>query len=261
MTILDKIIEHKAFEIRSSKKIISVEDLKESPLYDRICLNFAESIRSKNGVIAEFKRKSPSKGLINGEVSVESVVKGYENAGVSAVSVLTDTSYFGGTFNDLLRARAVLQIPILRKDFMIDSYQLHEAKALGADIILLIAAGLDQNQCAELAQEAKSLGLNAFLEIHSEEELNYVSSHIDVVGINNRNLKTFEVDIENSIRLSEQLPQELPKIAESGISDPEVLNHLKSMGFDGFLIGENFMKTVDPGATCKRFIEATSLQK
>lgn len=259
MTILDQIIEHKAFEIEASKPLIPIEALSDMPYYERKCHDFAQSVMTKTGIVAEFKRKSPSKGLINGEVSVSDVVIAYQTAGVSAVSILTDTKYFGGTFNDLLLARAVLDIPILRKDFIIDAYQLHEAKAIGADVILLIAAGLELNQCKELASEAKSIGLNVFLELHAKEELKYLSKDIDVVGINNRNLKTFEVNIENSIRLSQELPADLPKIAESGISTVSTLQHMKSNGFEGFLIGESFMRNSNPGSACQAFIKEAGL--
>ena len=256
MTILDTIIENKKKEIQASKKLISLEQLSASKYYYRQCLNFADSIRNKNGIIAEFKRKSPSKGIINGEVFVVDVVKGYENAGVSAISVLTDTVFFGGTFNDVLLARETVAVPILRKDFMVDEYQLHEAKAMGADVILLIASGLSKLQSQDLSGKAKELGLNVFLEIHNDGELAYIEKNIDVVGVNNRDLKTFKVDIENAIRLAQQIPNHLPKVAESGISSPEMLLTMKSKGFTGFLIGENFMKTNNPGLACKKFAKA-----
>lgn len=256
MNVLDIITANKSTEIAKSKQLISLEQLKDNELYNRQCISFSKAIQNKSGVIAEFKRKSPSKGLINGAVSVEEVVIGYENAGASAVSVLTDTRFFGGTINDVLRARAAIQLPILRKDFIVDAYQLHEAKAMGADVILLIAAALDKNHCAELAEEAKKLGLNVFLELHAENELEQVNPFVDVVGINNRNLKTFEVDIQNSIRLAHALPKDLVKVAESGISDPSTVKQLKNEGFEGFLIGENFMKTNNPGEACSTFIQA-----
>ena len=259
MNILDQIIENKKKEIILSKALISENQLKDSEFFDRKCHSFANAITTGSGLIAEFKRKSPSKGLINGSVNVQSVVKGYETAGASAISVLTDTKYFGGTFNDIVLARKTVNIPILRKDFIVDSYQLLEAKALGADVILLIASGLSTTSCAELASHAKDLGLNVFLELHDESELKYIDKNIDVIGINNRNLKTFEVDIENSIRLAKQLPKEMVKVAESGISNAEVVNRMKNEGFEGFLIGENFMKTDNPGESCSQFIETSSL--
>lgn len=259
MTILDIIIENKKKEVAASKAFISVEQLKASAYFNRTCLNFAESIRNKNGIIAEFKRKSPSKGTINNQVLVPEVVEGYEKAGVSAISVLTDTVFFGGTFNDILKARETVNIPILRKDFMVDEYQLYEAKALGADVILLIASGLSKSQSADLSGKAKELGLNVFLEIHNEQELEYIEANIDVVGVNNRDLKTFKVDVENAIRLAQQIPNHLPKVAESGISSPEMLLNMKSNGFNAFLIGENFMKTSHPGKACQDFVSACKL--
>ena len=254
--ILDQIVKNKKVEIEKSKTLISIEKLKSYPHYNRTCLSFADAIKNRSGIIAEFKRQSPSKGVINRHVKVEDVVTAYEQAGVSAISVLTDTKFFGGTFNDLLRARDVIKIPILRKDFIVDTYQLHEAKAIGADVILLIAAILSHKECFELAAAAKAIGLNVFLEIHTEAELDHYNEFIDVIGINNRNLKTFEVDIENSIRLANALPKDIVKVAESGISSPEMLNEMKNEGFDGFLIGENFMKTENPGKSCAQFINA-----
>ena len=255
-TILDRIIENKQLEVEANKAAIGLSRLKQSPLFNRTCYNFGEFILNKSGVIAEFKRKSPSKGIINPDALVAEVTKGYENAGASAVSVLTDTSFFGGTNNDLLIARAQISIPILRKDFIIDTFQIIEAKAIGADVILLIAACLTVKQCKELAAFAKDLGLNVFLELHTEAELEYINQNIDVVGINNRNLKTFEVDIQNSLRLSSLLPADMVKVAESGISNPEIIKTFKEGGFKGFLIGENFMKTDNPELACSNFIKA-----
>ena len=259
MTILDTIIKNKKKEITQSKKLVSLNELRDQEYYKRKCHSFADAIMKGTGIISEFKRKSPSKGLINGAVTVSEVVSGYEKANVSAVSVLTDTKFFGGTFNDVLLAREAIEIPILRKDFMVDEYQLHEAKAMGADVILLIASALSVSQSNELASAAKSLGLNVFLEIHNEEELAHYGKNIDVVGINNRDLKTFTIDIENSIRLSKSLPNDVPKVAESGISNTETLLKMKSEGFDGFLIGENFMRSKNPGMSCKDFINTCGL--
>ena len=259
MTILDTIIENKIKELTQSKKLISISELKDHKHYDRDCHSFSEAIMNGTGIISEFKRKSPSKGLINGKVTVSEVVSGYEKANVSAVSVLTDTQFFGGTFNDVLVARDTIELPIVRKDFMVDEYQLHEATAMGADVILLMASALSVSQSNELASAAKSLGLNVFLEIHNEKELEHFGDNIDVVGINNRDLKTFTIDIENSIRLSKALPNEVPKVAESGISNTETLLKMKSEGFNGFLIGENFMRTKTPGDSCREFINTCGL--
>lgn len=256
MTILDKIVAYKIAQVAEQQKTIPLTKLIASPNYQRTCLNFATAIQNGSGIIAEFKRKSPSKGTINADADVETVLKQYQDAGASAVSILTDTPFFGGTQNDVLRARTILTIPILRKDFIVDDYQIHEAKAIGADVILLIASCLTPNQCIHLAQTAKSIGLNIFLEIHTENELQYFNEFIDVVGINNRNLKTFEVDIQNSIKLSKSLPQNAVKVAESGIKLPETVKLFKQEGFEGFLIGENFMKTLNPGKACNDFIKA-----
>lgn len=255
-TILDNIIINKKVEVEQNKLAIGVARLQSAPHFNRTCYNFADSILSKSGVIAEFKRKSPSKGIINPNALVSDVTKGYENAGASAISVLTDTTFFGGTNNDLLMARDQVKIPILRKDFIVDEFQLLEAKAIGADVILLIAACLTIKECKDLAVFAKNLGLNVFLEIHTEAELEYINECIDVVGINNRNLKTFTVDVDNSLRLSSLLPKDMVKVAESGISNPEIISTFKNGGFKGFLIGENFMKTDSPEQACKNFITA-----
>lgn len=259
MTILDQIIEHKKIEVRESKKIIPLAFLQDQAAYHRTALNFPKAIRRGTGIVAEFKRKSPSKGLINGKALPQEITPAYELAGASAISILTDTTYFGGTFNDLLLARERIQIPILRKDFMVDEYQLHEAKAMGADVVLLIASALSVEKTNELAEKAKEIGLNVFLEIHHESELGHFGQYIDVVGINNRDLKTFKVDIENSIQLAKSLPKNVPTVAESGISNVETVLKMKSEGFDGFLIGENFMKTENPGKSCQDFIKSCGL--
>lgn len=255
-TILDKIIDYKFQEVAETKKYYSIEKLKNDEHFQRECYDFPAFIKEKSGVIAEFKRKSPSKGLINKDVWLTDVVKGYENADASAISVLTDTIFFGGTSNDLKLAREVVNVPLLRKDFMVEEFQLVEAKAMGADVILLIAAALELSRCKDLAAFAKSIGLNVFLEIHGEEELAYINNHVDVVGINNRNLKTFTVDIEQSKRLSKQLPEDMVRVAESGISNPEVVKGFKEVGFEGFLIGEHFMRQENPQEACATFIQA-----
>jgi indole-3-glycerol phosphate synthase len=254
-TILDKIIDYKFQEVAETKKYYSIERLKDDEHFHRKCYDFAGLIREKSGVIAEFKRKSPSKGLINKDVWLTDVVKGYEAAGASAISVLTDTIFFGGTSNDLKLAREIVDIPILRKDFMVDEFQLVEAKAMGADVILLIAAAIEKSRCQDLAAFAKSIGLNVFLELHEPSELEHIDDNVDVVGINNRNLKTFKVDVEQSKRLSQLLPTEMVKVAESGISNPSVVKDFKSVGFEGFLIGEYFMRHKDPKEACAKFIQ------
>lgn len=257
MNILDKIVAHKKIEIEAAKKQVSYADLEASEYFNRDVLSFRDSLLHPNrtGIIAEFKRKSPSKGIINDQVSVESVTNGYAAAGASALSVLTDTEFFMGNKADLQAARKVNQIPILRKDFMIDEYQVLEAKAWGADIILLIAAILTPDQIQQLASKAKSLGLNVLLEVHNLDELQRsINPNLDAIGVNNRNLADFTVSVETSYKLAEHIPSDFLKISESAISNPETIKQLKKAGFNGFLIGENFMKQADPGTAMKEFV-------
>ena len=242
MNILDTIIERKKQEISESKFKISVEQLKDSEFFERKTFSLKETLKSKSGIIAEFKRKSPSKGIINDKVSPLEVVSDYEKHGASAVSILTNKDFFGGSFNDILSVRNYINIPILRKDFMIDEYQFYEAKSIGADLILLIAACLSPNQVLEFTELAHSLKLEVLLEIHSEEELKHINPVIDFVGINNRNLKDFKVDLQHSVELKNQLPKDIFSIAESGIYNKEDFKFLREKGFDGFLMGEYFMK-------------------
>lgn len=258
MNILDKIVAHKKTEIASAKQSVSRASLEGSDLFEREVLSFKDFLldESRSGIIAEFKRRSPSKGVINDKVSVEEVTTGYASAGASALSVLTDSEFFMGQKADLLTARGVNQIPILRKDFMIDEYQVLEAKAWGADIILLIAAILSPAEIKSLASLAKSLGLNVLLEVHNLEELQRsINPNLDAIGVNNRNLADFTVSVENSYRLAEHIPAEFLKISESAISNPETIKQLKKAGFNGFLIGENFMKQADPGLAMKEFVK------
>ena len=257
MSILDTIVAHKAKEIQSAKKNVSYTSLEESEYFHREVLSFKDFLLdpSKTGIIAEFKRRSPSKGIINDKVTVEQVTNGYATAGASALSVLTDRQFFMGRKIDLVRARRANKIPILRKDFMIDEYQVIEAKALGADIILLIAAILTPKQISQLASLAKSLGLNVLLEVHNLEELERsIDPNLDAIGVNNRNLADFTVSVETSYQLSAHIPSEFLKISESAISDPETIKQLKKAGFNGFLIGENFMKQADPGVAMMDFV-------
>ncbi|MCU4175761.1 indole-3-glycerol phosphate synthase TrpC [Carboxylicivirga sp. N1Y90] len=262
MTILDKIIVQKRKEVEAAKAKVSIKEL----MYYR---DFNEQVPSlkaflsdplKSGVICEFKRQSPSKGVINGAVQVADVVKGYEKAGASALSVLTDTQFFGGTNDDLTIARRSTSIPILRKDFIIDPYQLYEAKAIGASAILLIAACLDVNEAKELGAMANYLGLEVLMELHGEDELEKLNAFVDVVGINNRNLKTFEVNLQHSVELAQRLPKNKIRISESGIHSKEDVFFLRQNGFDGFLIGENFMKTEDPGQACIDFCKSIRVE-
>jgi indole-3-glycerol phosphate synthase len=258
MTILDKIVAKKKKEVAAAKRRTSYVQLEESDLFGRECYSFRDFLIAPNrtGIIAEFKRKSPSKGVINDKVSVKAVTTGYAAAGASALSVLTDRIFFMGKRTDLVVARRANHIPILRKDFMIDEYQVIEAKAWGADIILLIAAILTPVEIEKLSALAKSLGLNVLLEVHNLEELQRsIHPNLDAIGVNNRNLADFTVSVQTSYDLIPHIPAEFLKISESAISNPATIKELKSAGFNGFLIGENFMKEEDPGKAMVEFIE------
>ncbi|WP_158798698.1 indole-3-glycerol phosphate synthase TrpC [Pedobacter sp. L105] len=258
MNILDKIVLRKKEEVEQAKKLVSIEELEKGVYFNRTPYSLREFMLdpARTGIIAEFKRRSPSKGIINDHSSVVEVTNGYAAAGASAISVLTDMDFFGGHPNDLLEARAANSVPLLRKDFMIDEYQIVEAKALGADIILLIAAILTHEQIDTFSLLAKDLGLNILLEVHNAEELKRsMNPLIDAIGVNNRNLGDFSVDIQTSFDLIKKIPNQFLKVSESAISDPKIINELKSAGFNGFLIGENFMKTSNPGAAMQQFAE------
>ena len=256
MDILERIVIDKRREVESKKRIMSIDALRKSPMIGRNTNSLSQSVQNGSGIIAEFKRRSPSKQVINHKSSVIDVVHQYEEAGASGISVLTDTMYFGGAIDDLLQARANLNIPLLRKEFIIDSYQIVEAKAFGADAILLIAALLSPEEVTDFASLAHDLGMEVLLEVHNELELKSSDlSCVDLIGVNNRNLKTFSVDLETSKRLSRIIPKEKVSVSESGISDPRAILDLRNYGFKGFLIGENFMKTEDPGASAKEFIK------
>jgi len=256
MTILEKITADKIKEVALRKKLIPLSQLEQSVLFERKTTSLATALKEGSGIIAEHKRRSPSKSVINNSLSVQDVASGYENAGVSGMSVLTDGKYFGGSLDDLLLARASASFPLLRKEFIVDEYQIIEAKAYGADAILLIAATLSRKQIEQFSTFAKSLGLDVLCESHNEQELqNSIMPSVDMLGINNRNLKTFEVSLETSKTLIKQIPDEFVKVSESGISSVEAIKELKPHGFQGFLIGENFMKTDDPGKSAREFIE------
>ncbi|WP_284464347.1 indole-3-glycerol phosphate synthase TrpC [Chryseobacterium sp.] len=253
MTILDKIIERKKEEITISKSKISIDELKNSEFFGRKSHSLKESIKNRNGIIAEFKRQSPSKGIINNNVAPLDVASAYEQFGASGISILTDKDFFGGSFDDILNVRNQINIPVLRKDFMIDEYQFYEAKSMGADVILLIASCLSPNQVQEFTELAHELDLEVLFEIHTEEELKHFNSKIDLVGINNRNLKDFKVDLQHSVQLKDQLPKDTLSIAESGIYTLEDFKYLKEKGFDGFLMGEYFMRNTDPAKAFEEF--------
>lgn len=254
MNILEQIVAHKRKEVEQRKKEVDVKALEAERFFTRKTYSLKEFISdpNKTGIIAEYKRKSPSKGTINDRDSVESVTRMYAAYGASGISVLTDSNFFGGSLDDLIAARDN-DVPLLRKDFMIDEYQIVEAKAFGADVILLIAACLSPTEVKQLATAAKKLDLEVLLELHDESELDHICDEIDLVGVNNRNLKNFEVNLEHSVRMAEKIGNGFIKIAESGINDVNNIRYLKQHGFKGFLIGEYFMKQEDPGKAFKEF--------
>ncbi len=260
MNILDKIIADKRKEVDLKKSLLPNSQWEASALFGRETTSLANALRnSSSGIIAEHKRRSPSKSTINQNTNVGQVARGYEKAGVCGMSVLTDIKYFGGSLEDLLLARACVEMPLLRKEFIIDEYQILEAKAHGADVILLIAAILTRDEIKVFSDLAKSLNLDVLLEVHNEEELQKsLMPSLDMLGVNNRNLKTFEVSLETSKSLSKLIPDEFVKVSESGISSIEAIQGLKQYGYQGFLIGENFMKTDNPGESAKKFIEQLS---
>ncbi len=255
MDILKKIIEAKRKELRGLKQKKPVSLLERMPAFQSPVISLEERFRKggSNGIIAEFKRRSPSKGIINDVASVTEVVSAYQQFGAAAVSVLTDKEFFGGSSEDLIAARSVLQIPLLRKEFIIDEYQVIEAKAMGADLILLIAACLTKEEVWKLSRTAVGLGMEVLLELHDEKELEHICTDTVHIGINNRNLNSFSVDIERSLLMAEKIPSEKFRIAESGISRPEQIGVFSKHGYDGFLIGENFMKEENPGEAFRNF--------
>lgn len=254
VNILQQIIAHKRTEVAQRKAERTVADLESERFFKRETLSLRKFIlnEKKTGIIAEYKRKSPSKGIINNRDSVEAVTKGYFAYGASGISVLTDHEFFGGSLDDLIAARDN-DVPLLRKDFTIDEYQIIEAKAFGADVILLIAACLSPQEVKTLATTARNIGLEVLLELHDESELGHVCDEVSLVGVNNRNLKNFEVDLEHSVRLAQQIDDKFIKVAESGINDVKNIQYLKQFGFKGFLIGEYFMKQQSPMAAFKEF--------
>ncbi len=253
--ILDKIIQHKKQENEQKKKLISISQLEKSAHFNRFTHSFSDYIKHKSGIIAEHKRRSPSLGWIRKDLDLTGICTAYTQAGASAISVLTDINFFGGSTHDLETIRKHIPVPILRKDFVIDAYQVTEAKAIGADAILLIAACLTKDEIKELAMIANAADMEVLLEIHTAKELDKLNDYIQVVGVNNRNLDSFEVAISNSIELAEFIPDSFVKISESGISKPETILELKKYGYQGFLIGESFMRQEDPGLACKNLIK------
>jgi indole-3-glycerol phosphate synthase len=256
MNILEEIILFKRLEVNRKKNEVKLSDLEQTPYFHQPCLSLKQSLLdpAKTGIIAEFKRKSPSKGMINETADVSVVTGMYARHGASGLSVLTDEKFFGGCAADLVKATEH-NIPVLRKDFIVDEYQLIEAKSIGASVILLIAACLAKEEVKYFSEFAKGLGLEVLLEIHDETELEHICDEVDMVGVNNRSLKTFKVDIQASLRLKEHIPASKLAIAESGISDVATIATMKQAGFKGFLIGETFMKHADPGKAFAEFVK------
>lgn len=257
MNILDKIVADKRIEVDLKKSIVPISQLEQSVLFARETISLSKKLnQSASGIIAEHKRRSPSKSVINQNLNVFVVAKGYEEAGVCGMSILTDAKYFGGSLDDLIVARASCNLPLLRKEFIIHEYQIIEAKSHGADVILLIAAILTKAEIRQFSELAKSLNLEVLLEVHNEEELQKsIMPSLDIIGVNNRNLKTFEVSLDISKELSELIPTEFVKVSESGISSVSAIKELQPFGYKGFLIGENFMKTDDAGKSARNFIK------
>lgn len=255
--ILQTIVAHKRVEIARQQQTLSLDQLMRRVGTPGQSKSLKQSLEhSATGIIAEFKRRSPSKGWIAPNADPAIVVPGYERAGAAGISVLTDLEFFGGSLEDLETVRPLTRLPILRKDFVIDPYQLFQAKLAGADTVLLIAAALTPNECSELARVAHQLNLEVLLEIHAEKELDYLNEHVDLIGVNNRNLGTFHTDVQNSFRLARKLPEELLWVSESGISQPDTIRELRDAGFRGFLVGERFMKNNDPALALSDFLHA-----
>lgn len=261
MDILEEIVAYKRKELERQKEACPPSDLYR--LVERImadsgrnALSMSRSLtESKTGIIAEFKRKSPSKGWIREDGTAETIPLEYCRNGASAISILTDEKYFGGKTEFISTARPLVSCPILRKDFIVDEYQLFQAKAIGADAVLLIAADLTTKECRSLARTAHDLQLETLLEIHSEAELDYIGENIDMIGVNNRHLGSFHTDVATSFQLASRLPDEFPLVSESGIRDVETIKLLRQAGFRGFLIGETFMRTASPGETLRQWVE------
>jgi indole-3-glycerol phosphate synthase len=254
--ILYKIIANKKLEIERQKNYIPQAELEKQIEDVKDTLSFREALKnSRTGIIAEFKRRSPSCDWIFKDARVENVVPLYSQNGASAISVLTDMDFFGGSLADLELARSLTKTPLLRKDFVIDEYQLYQARVAGASAILLIASALTVAETKQLARKAKELNLDVLLEIHNEQELKYINNNVDVVGVNNRNLGTFLTNVQVSFDLVDKIPAEFVKISESGISHPQTVVDLQQVGYKGFLMGENFMKTSDPGKALEEFIK------
>ena len=262
MTILDEIIKHKYKEVKSAKAKISIVDLEKSDDFERSVIPMSETLKHENqiGVIAEIKRMAPSGGRYKTNIDIAAISQGYIKAGASALSILTDSRFFDGSIEDVKQARKVNACPILRKEFIVDEYQVIETKSIGADCLLLIAACLSVSKCQQLAKLAQSIDLEVILEVHNEIEVDqYINENINIVGVNNRNLTNFTTDVQTSMKLVDSIPSHLVKISESGISNPSQINALKKAGYKGFLIGTAFMKSPDPVIACQSLIEQTKI--
>lgn len=258
--ILQTIVAHKRIELARQEEAVPLDSLIRQLDTLRPSRSMRQSLAdSPTGIIAEFKRRSPSKGWIAQEADPAVIVPGYERAGASGISVLTDQEFFGGTLDDLHAVRPLIQLPVLRKDFIVSPYQLFQAKLVGADVVLLIAAALTVEECKSLGKLAHQLQMEVLLEIHAEKELDYLHENVDLLGVNNRNLGTFHTDVENSFRLAQKLPKEYLWVSESGISQPETIRQLRKAGFRGFLMGERFMKTSSPEQALSDFLHAVVL--
>jgi len=256
MNILGEIVKNKKNELITQKLNCTIEELEQSEYFKIKCKSLKNSIiSSKSGIICEFKRRSPSKDIINNHSKLEDIVIGYEKAGASGISILTNDKYFDGSTNDIKKVSKIISTPILRKEFIVDEYQIIESKSIGADAILLIASILSQKEIHDFSSVAKKIGLEVLLEVHSKEELETsINDNIDIIGVNNRDLNNFNVDIKNSLNIIDQIPSGFVKISESGINSPDSIVELKKAGFDGFLIGEYFMKSDSPTELANEFI-------
>jgi|TARA_A100001011_G_C14309731_1_gene844931 indole-3-glycerol phosphate synthase len=257
MKILDKIVRDKKLEVDRLSSNSSIKELENSSLFSRQCISLKDSIlKSPGGIICEFKRRSPSNNNINYKSNISEVIQGYQKAGAAGLSILTNKQYFDGDIQDILEIRDIASIPILRKEFIISEYQIIEAKSIGSDAILLIASILSKEEIKNYSSLAKDIGLEVLFEIHDAEELEKLSGeNIDIIGVNNRNLDTLEIDLQNSVDLYNKIPNSFVKISESGISEVESILMLREVGYQGFLIGENFMKTDDPFESAYNFIK------
>jgi indole-3-glycerol phosphate synthase len=255
MTILEQIVANKRLEVANRKRVEPIKHLKNLSASLKPGRSLKQAlINSRTGIIAEFKRKSPSVGLIHPDAQVVPVVQAYDLAGCSGISVLTDYDFFGGTISDFKAARDAVACPVLRKEFVIDPYQVYESKIIGADVILLIAASLTLDEAYDLGELAHEIGMEVLLEVHSEDELDYMSRYTDIVGVNNRNLNIFKTDVQTSFDLATKIPSDRIKISESGLNDPATVLALGKAGYNGFLMGEAFMKHEYPGEALASFI-------